>query len=63
MKFFDILLLLSLFLTVLTDICSFFTERKFDYSVLFIDLPAILLLLLYLYSVLKEHNQNKKIKM
>lgn len=60
MKFFEILLFLSLFLT---DICSFFTERKFDYSVLFIDLPAILLLLLYLYLVLKEHNQNKKIKM
>ncbi len=60
MKFFEILLPISF---ILTDICSFFTERKFDYFVLFIDLPIILLLLLYLYSVLKEHNQNKKIKM
>lgn len=60
MNFFAILLPISL---VLTDICRFFTERKFDYFVLFIDLPIILLLLLYLYLVLKEHNQNKKIKM
>ena len=60
MKLFEILLPLSF---VLTDICSFFTERKFNYSFLFLDLPIILLLLLYLYLVIKEHNQNKKIKM
>lgn len=36
MKFFEILLPISF---ILTDICSFFTERKFDYFVLFIDLP------------------------
>ena len=60
MNFFAILLPISF---VLTDICRIFAERKFDYSFLFLDLPIILLLLLYLYLVIKEHNQNKKIKM
>ena len=60
MKFLEILLPLSF---ILTDICRFFAERKIDYFFLFLDLLGILLLLHYLYSVIKEHNENKKIKM